>query len=349
MELIDRYVYEVGRHLPRKNRADIQVELQSTLVDTLEARVQGEPSQEDVVELLKEFGPPQKVAASYWPQGQYLIGPNLYPLFRMVLGIALIVFIIVQLVLLGIAMVFNQEILTFLSVLDIWGEMIGIVFTTFGIIVIVFAILQRFDVRPETDQEEWDPRQLPHIQEVDSVSRAGTVAEITFSLVIIAILLFLPDKIGVVISPGMVVISPGMEVLLNPVIISYIPLLILSILLGIALDVILLWRGRWETGTRLAKIGTNLFGLYVLYVLISGHNAWLAQEGVGGFLTFLEVLPEGAISSQESVLVISMHAFRLAFSIALIVVSVDTIKIVYQLLKRLIGRPVTFDLPAGKV
>ncbi|MBE9473610.1 MAG: hypothetical protein IMY85_01870 [Chloroflexi bacterium] len=341
MELIDRYVYEVGRHLPRKNRADIQVELQSTLVDTLEARVEGEPSQEDEVELLKEFGPPQKVAASYWPQGQYLIGPNLFPLFRMVVGIALMVFIIVQLVLLGMAMVFNQEILTFMSVLDIFSEMIGSVFTTFGIIVIVFAILQRFDVRPETDQEEWDPRELPQIEEVDTINRGGTVAEITFSLVIIAILLFLPDKIGVVISPGM-------EVILNPVIVSYIPLIILSILLGIALDVILLWRGRWETGTRLAKIGTNLFGIYVLYVLIAGHNAWLAQEGVGGFLSYLEALPEGAISNQESVLVIGMHAFRLAFIIALIVVSVDTIKMVYQLLKRLIGRPVTLNLPGKK-
>ena len=39
MELIDRYVQEVGRHLPRKNRSDIQAELQSTLVDTLEARL----------------------------------------------------------------------------------------------------------------------------------------------------------------------------------------------------------------------------------------------------------------------------------------------------------------------
>ena len=341
MELIDRYVYEVGRHLPRKNRADIQVELQSTLVDTLEARVEGEPSQEDEVELLKEFGPPQKVAASYWPQGQYLIGPNLFHLFRMVVGIALMVFIIVQLVLLGMAMVFNQEIFTFMSVLDIFSEMIGSVFTTFGIIVIVFAILQRFDVRPETDQEKWDPRELPQIEEVDTINRGGTVAEITFSLVIIAILLFLPDKIGVVISPGM-------EVILNPVIVSYIPLIILSILLGIALDVILLWRGRWETGTRLAKIGTNLFGIYVLYVLIAGHNAWLAQEGVGGFLSYLEALPEGAISNQESVLVIGMHAFRLAFIIALIVVSVDTIKMVYQLLKQLIGRPVTLNLPGKK-
>ena len=63
MELIERYVYEVGRHLPRKQRADIQVELKSTLVDTLEDRVEGEPSQDDEIQLLKEFGPPRKVAS----------------------------------------------------------------------------------------------------------------------------------------------------------------------------------------------------------------------------------------------------------------------------------------------
>ena len=39
MDLIDRYVHEVGRYLPRKNRADIQAELRSLLIDTLEARV----------------------------------------------------------------------------------------------------------------------------------------------------------------------------------------------------------------------------------------------------------------------------------------------------------------------
>jgi hypothetical protein len=340
MELIDRYVYEVGRHLPRKNRADIQAELQSTLVDTLEARVEGEPSPDDEIELLKEFGPPQKVAASYWPEGQYLIGPRLFPLFRMVVGIVLIVFVIVQLVLLGVAVVFNQEVLTFLSVLDIFGELIGSVFTTFSIIVIVFAVLQRFDVRPETEQE-WDPRDLPVIEEGETISRGGTVAEITFSLVIIAILLFLPDKIGVVVSPGM-------EILLNPVIVSYIPLIILSIMLGIALDVILLWRGRWETSTRLAKIGTNLLGIYVLYVLIAGHNAWLAQEGAAGFLSFLEAMPEGAFPGEGSVLIIGMHAFRLAFIIALIVTLVDTGKMLYQLVKRQISPPVTIPLPIGK-
>ena len=37
MELIDRYIYEVGRHLPRKNRGDIQAELLSLLMDSLDA------------------------------------------------------------------------------------------------------------------------------------------------------------------------------------------------------------------------------------------------------------------------------------------------------------------------
>ncbi len=115
-----------------------------------------------------------------------------------------------------------------------------------------------------------------------------------------------------------------------------------------ALDVILLWRGRWETGTRLAKIGTNLFGIYVLYVLIAGHNAWLAQEGAAGFLSFLESISENLFTNEKSTLIISMHAFRLAFIIALIVTLIDTGKMLFQLVKRQISPPVTIPLPIGK-
>ena len=338
MDLIERYVSEVGRHLPRKNRADIQAELQSTLMDTLEAQVGGEASQEDVIDLLKEFGPPERVAASYWPEGQYLIGPKLFPLFRMVVGIALSVFAIVQLVMLGIAVVFNQEPL---PVLEFFGEFIASIFIAFGIIVLVFAVLQRFDVRPETEQEEWDPRNLPTIEEAEPINRGWTVVEITVSLVIIAFLLFLPEKIGVVLSPGM-------EFILNPVIISYIPLIILTMLLGIGLDVILLWRGSWETSTRIAKIATNLFGMYVLYVLITGHNTWLAQQGVAGFLPTLEALPEGSTPSMEMIQIISMQAFRMAFIIALIVTAVDTINMAYRLVKRSIDNAASSPIMPSK-
>lgn len=340
MELINRYVQEVGRHLPRKNRGDIKAELQSTLNDTLESRVEGEPTQDDVVELLRKFGPPRQVAASYWPEGQYLIGPRLYPFFRMVVWIVLLVFAIVQLVLFGVSVVFNQEVLSFLSVLDIFLELVGSLFTAFAIIVITFAILQRFDVRPDTD-EDWDPRDLPVIEEVDTVNRGGIAAEITFSMVIIAILLFLPDKIGFVITPGL-------DVILNPVIVSYIPLIIVALVLGIVVNVIVLWRGRWETSTRLAKIADDLFGIYVFYVLIAGHNAWLANEGAAGFLSFLDSISDDIFSNEQSALIIGMHAFRLAFVIALIVNIVDIVKGVYELVKRQLGPPMRITLPIDK-
>ena len=84
MDLIERYVQEVGRRLPRKQRDDVARELRSSLEDSLENRT-GVPleqaDEEQVVELLLEFGPPQEVAASYQTGPSYLVGPALYPSF----------------------------------------------------------------------------------------------------------------------------------------------------------------------------------------------------------------------------------------------------------------------------
>jgi len=329
MDLIERYVQAVGRHLPHKNRADIQAELQSTLVDTLEAQGAEGVTEEQAVTLLKKFGSPEKVAASYWPEGQYLIGPRLYPLFRMVTGIALSVFVIVQLVFLGIWVAFGQKPL---PTLEYFGGLAGSIFSAFGAIVLVFAVLQRLDVRPETKDEEWDPRQLPAIDEEGSIRRGGIVVEITFSLILMAILLLLPGKIGVVISPGA-------QAFLNPVIIRYLPLMIVAILLGIGMDVILLWRERWETGTRIGKVVLNLFSIYVLFILLAAHTTWLAEHGVTSLFSILAVLPKIVDASNDGFQVFVMQAFRLAFIVALIVTVVDTANMVYRLVRRLINHP----------
>src|SRR5688572_22494832 len=84
MKLIDHYVAEVGRRLPlMMGRADIEKELRSTLQDMLEDRAQkaGRPADETMeTELLLEYGPPDKVAATYNPH-PYLIGPQMFPFF----------------------------------------------------------------------------------------------------------------------------------------------------------------------------------------------------------------------------------------------------------------------------
>jgi len=327
MELIDRYVHAVGRQLPRDKRSDIEAELRSALTDSLEARSQGEPSQDQVVAVLKEFGRPEKVAASYWPEGQYLIGPRLFPHFKMVLSIALTVFVIVQIVLFGVTAVFNPGALPGIEVIS---DLINSAFMAFGIIVLIFAVLQRFDVRPELEKDDWNPLDMPAVEETDDIKRSDLVAELVFSLIFLAVFIFLQDKIGFVVQPGM-------EIFRNPVLPAYLPLIILAFSLNIALDVFLLWRGRWEIWSRLAKIGLDLFGIGLLIVLLTAHNTWLAAHGVGGFLSILETLPQGDLSDEAVVQVIGMQVFRMAFIIALIVTAVDTVRQVYHLVKRLAG------------
>ncbi|HLE14966.1 MAG TPA: hypothetical protein VI776_09470 [Anaerolineales bacterium] len=338
-ELIERYIHAVGGRLPRKNRADIQAELRSLLQDSLESQAGGEPSEEDVVNMLKEFGPPEKVAASYWPEGQYLIGPRLFPLFRLVVGIALTVFAIVQLVLLGVTAVFNpQE----LNLLEFAGGLFNSLIYTFGMIVLVFAVLQYFDVRPGTEDEPWDPLDLPEIDEPDQIKRGELIAGIVFGLIFIAFLVFF------VTGRMDTIFGRDVQFFLNPVLTTFLPLIILSFLLDTVLDVYLLWRGRWTTATRLVKIGVNLFSIYILAQLLGGHNAWLAERGATGFFSSLENLPQGITSfPAETTQILVMQAFRMAFIIALIVTAVETAGQAYRLVRRLAGSPVPPRLPTA--
>ena len=78
MDLIERYVHEVGRALPRGQRSDIEQELRSLLQDSLESRIAEQEGDEEAVQidLLREFGPPDEMAHSYSPRARWLIGPR---------------------------------------------------------------------------------------------------------------------------------------------------------------------------------------------------------------------------------------------------------------------------------
>src|SRR5688572_10690044 len=105
MNLIDKYIAEVGKHLPRNQRVDMEAEIRSTLEDMLEERKQAPGAVEDVmiIELLKEYGAPRKVAESYIGP-RYLIGPRVYPIFELVTKIVLTVLLAIALAGLGIGL-----------------------------------------------------------------------------------------------------------------------------------------------------------------------------------------------------------------------------------------------------
>lgn len=320
MSLIDRYVHEVGRHLPRKNRSDIQAELRSSLIDALEDRAGHEPTEPEIVELLKELGPPKTVAASYYPEGQYLIGPPLYPLFRLLAGIVLAAVLGAQLLALGIGYFVTQEPI---APLEAVVGLLNSIPAALGMLVIVFVILQWFEVRPEIEGEPWDPGSLPEISESETVNRGERVFGITMGIIILVVLGFFPESVGFVTTFGS-------ELFTNPVIAQYIGWITFSLLFGIGLDIYLLWQGRWGTFTRIAKIAANFLSIAILFLLVQGHTAWLAEHGASGFFTVLEQLPDTINGGWQ---VIGMAAFRLGFGVALIITSLETLVMIFRLVR----------------
>lgn len=82
--IIESYVGEVVRHLPRRQRNDIAFELRSLLTEDLDGRAseRERPADEALaIELLTEFGRPQDVADRYRPAGFTVIRPADAPAF----------------------------------------------------------------------------------------------------------------------------------------------------------------------------------------------------------------------------------------------------------------------------
>jgi len=335
MNLIDRYVFEVGRRLPRKNRADIQAELRSLLSDSLEARVTGEPTEEDIVAVLEEFGAPKKVAASYYPRGQYLIGPVLYPIFRLVAMITVASVIGAQLLAVGVDVIFSD------GAINLTGFLVSILSSipsVFGGVVIVFAILQWLDVKADIDEEVWKPLDLPETTEFETVKRWERSIGIAGGVYILGLLNLFPDKIGVVIHPG------G-EFFDNPVILQYLGLINISIILSIALDIYLLWQGKWKNLTRITKVAMNIFSIVILSLLVQGHTAWLVEHNAPGFFSSLGSLADGGAGTQA----FGMNMFRMAFGIALIVTIIEVITMGYRFIRaRMIQEDQPLTVPLQK-
>src|SRR4051794_10177607 len=92
MDLVERYLQAVEHWLPTKQRHDIIAELSEDIHSQIEEREAslGRPLITAEVEaLLLERGRPMLVASRYLPQ-EYLIGPELFPIYRFVLKIVLL-------------------------------------------------------------------------------------------------------------------------------------------------------------------------------------------------------------------------------------------------------------------
>src|SRR5213594_473675 len=83
MTWTQRYLAAVLHSIPEPKRTDVERELRSSIADAVEERVAaGEEAVAAERAVLEGLGDPAQLAGAYTGQPTYLIGPELFPLYR---------------------------------------------------------------------------------------------------------------------------------------------------------------------------------------------------------------------------------------------------------------------------
>ncbi len=336
MELINRYVAEVGKRLPlMKGRKDIENELRSTLEDMLEdrARKSGKTADDALAaELLKEYGSPQKIAQTYNPR-PYLIGPRLYPMFAAVLKIVLGAVTLAMTVVAAIEIFQRQpgSAMDFAAVVGRWvGNVLSAGMGAFGNIALIFAAIERFvpirDVEVEVvEGEEWNPAALLKEPDPEDAPVWSSILSIVLTFVVLVIFNFNSRLIGVYFLEDYGWRSIP---LLSEAFFRWLPAMNALWIADILLNAALLRAGRWQVSTRAFFIVLKLFQIGVLAALLSGPSILALSPAA---------LQGGGLADPEAARILSLMAqqgVRVALALGILGSLVEAVKMGARIVKK---------------
>jgi hypothetical protein len=286
MDLLDRYLQAVKRHLPRQRQDDILAELRANLESQLEDKEAdlGRPlTTAEMNDWLKEMGPPIQVAGRYQPQ-QYLIGPTLFPIYWYVLRLvflwAFIVYSVVSAILIAVG--------TF-SALAVFGAVFRVpevLFTAAAWVTLIFASFEfavtcfpeRFpalaSLSPGNLQFNWTPSALPPVSHEVSPGKkdrklTNAIAEIVFGFLVLVWLLLLPRySFVLLLGPGAFLLKAS-PFQITPVWIQLFWSLLAINVVQLVWRSFDLWSGSWRRPRPLQRIAFQIFGLVPLFLLLS--------------------------------------------------------------------------------
>jgi len=285
--LVDRYLAAVSDLLPAKLRKDTVTEIRSLIQDALDDRSKAEgkaPDDKMMAAVLQQFGSPEKIVAPYLPE-KYLIGPRLYPAFILVLQIVLPIVAVLMLVVtwMGSIPVTSMTAVEFFTELaKSLGNSFSAVVQAFGNIVFIFAILQWTipEFRTVVEEKEWDPHSLKAISRPNKIKRGELITEIVFTFIGLIIFNFYLDKVGIYNNiNGEWSFIPVLTSAFN----AYIPWFDLLWVSTILLDILVLRKGAWQTGTRLFSILVSALNIAIAFSLLKNISLVYTLQGALGY------------------------------------------------------------------
>lgn len=280
-DLIEKYLYDVVRRLPEKQREDIEQELRSLIEDMIEARMEeiGENREKCVREVLNELGNPAKLARSYRGENSYLIGGEYYDSYCFVLKIVLVcagVGILISALISSIVQIAQAQ----RPMEKIWLENIAsignipmVLIQIFGIITLIYAVMERKRVKMTAMETAWTLEKLPEIPYKKAViSRGDSAVELIFNVLLFVLFLFAPQLFGawVEVEDAMVAVPIfNLEIWGQ-----LLPLFLICIAAGFVDALIKLIIGKYCYTVMTVNLIMNTVSFLVTYIMLKMFPIW---------------------------------------------------------------------------
>ncbi len=266
-DVIEAYVTDVARRLPRQQRNDVAFELRALLQEELHAQAQDAgraPDATMALALVQGYGPPAEMAARYRPQ-LTVIDPADGPTFLRVAVIGLAVIWAA-----GLLESFPGPQGELLSALGHWWTTSVIPSLWWpGVLVVWFGIAAWVRRRwPRTSTSVWTP---PHATVLRAVSRAWLVVGL-IGIVCGVLVLLNPSALLDVLFGGRAAPAAYQALTYTEVFLQrQAPLLLALIVTNIPLLIAVLVRGRWTTLLRRIETGLSLvICLVMMWTVLDG-------------------------------------------------------------------------------
>ena len=188
-ELVNRYVYEVTKRIPKEQRNEIEMELRELIEDMAE----GAPLEEVFVKL----GDPAVFARKYREYKNYVISPEYFDNYVWVMKIAIACIWAGLLIATAVKCFIDYQ-----DIIRIAGEFISDAvmasLAIVGTVTLIFAFLERQKIKVDLKQEKpWSPDMLSPIPNKKSrISRGDCIASLIFLALFSCLLIFAPQLIG---------------------------------------------------------------------------------------------------------------------------------------------------------
>jgi hypothetical protein len=190
MQLLERYLQAVKFWLPTEQKDDIIAELSEDIrsqIEEKETEIGRKLNEVELEAILKQRGRPILVANRYLPQ-QHLIGPVLFPIYRLVLKIVMLCYLVPWTLTWIALLIFNSGYDAksaghlWVGVLgSLWASLWSTAFLAVGMVTLVFAILERVQLKSHF-LEAWNPRKLPPVNNPNLIPRFNSIVELAANL-----------------------------------------------------------------------------------------------------------------------------------------------------------------------